>query len=284
MVLVDFLELSNASTAPFPGFDISVRGLASDDVQDTDECPDDLLNLAFSSDAVCNPFSLSAVSDTQLVRAENQALLAARLAGASDDFSLAVANSSSSETNQSVLPHQFREAMYSALMTVMEERDEAHARMVAASVLHVHEMEQQKKAMRRQQAELESLKSRRDSEASSGNDGKGSGAALRRAEKEMQQDSEAELLSLCQQLAGEISARTSASLEAIRLKESRMVERENEAAERQALEEELRHTRELLAAERSKLERARRESRSWMQSFEEVVQVSDPESNGRSSD
>ena len=91
----------------------------------------------------------------------------------------------------------------------------------------------------------------------------------------MQQDSEAELLSLCQQLAGEISARTSASLEVIRLKESRKVERQNEAAERQAIEAELRRTRELLAAERSKLERSRRESRTWMQSYEEVVQVGD---------
>jgi uncharacterized protein YPO0396 len=159
--------------------------------------------------------------------------------------------------------------MYGALMTVMEERDEAHARMVAAGVLHVHEMDQQRKKVDRLQSELDALQSRQPSAGSSGSSNNVD--EIRRAARALQEESEAELLSLCQQLTTEIASRTSASLEIARLKESRRLERENELAERQALEDELKRTRELLAAERSKLERSRRESSTWKESYEEVL-------------
>jgi uncharacterized protein YPO0396 len=137
---------------------------------------------------------------------------------------------------------------------------------VAAGVLHVHEMDQQRKIVQRLQLEVEALKAR-----PAAGDSSDASDEVRRAARALQQDSEAELLSLCQQLASEISSRTSASLEIVRLKESRDLERENERAERQALEDELRRTRELLAAERAKLERSRRESSNWKESYEEVL-------------
>jgi len=256
-ILVDFLGLPNATSKAH-------RGLGRE-LPETDDYGESL-NSAI--DEARDPFALSAASDTQLVRAENKALLAGRLAGSSSNAALPAVNSivNQNELSQPV-SHQFREAMYSALMTVMEERDEAHARMVATTVLHVHEMEQQRKAMRRLSEEFDTFKRQRGSEPSAEH-----GRKQSRAEKQMQQDSEAELLSLCQQLASEISARTSASLEIVRLKESREAERANEAAERQSLEDELRRTQELLALERSKVERSRKESLRWMQSYEEVVQ------------
>lgn len=273
-MLVDFLSLpGNPSSVPHSSSEIdnNIKGLGNE-LHDTDECPKEILNDTFSGSR--DPFALSAASDTQLLRAENQALLAGHLAaGMNEDVSLSITNSSSGDLGQPSVgvSHQFRDAMYSALMTVMEERDEAHARMVAANVLHMHEIEQQKKATRRLSAELESLKARREAEHGISSNGRHSRHGAEKGS--MQQDSDAEIVSLCQQLAGEISARTSASLEVIRLKESRKAERENEASERQALEEELKRTREMLATERSKLERSRRESQTWMHSYEEVVEV-----------
>lgn len=214
----------------------------------------------------------------QLVRAENQSVLAERLAMTSGRKS--AMNTNSRIAGRVAVPfngpgsHRFREAMYGTLSKVMEERDEAQARMVAENVLHVHEMDQQRKIVQRLQLEVEALKASRlkaISGVDSSNHGGGGSDDVRRAARALQQESEAELLSLCQQLASEISSRTSASLEIARLKETRELERENERAERQALEDELRRTRELLAAERSKLERSRRESSNWKESYEEVL-------------
>jgi len=60
---------------------------------------------------------------------------------------------------QNAASSQYQEAMHSALMKAMEERDEAHARMVAANVLHVHETEQQKKKVALLAAQLEAAQS-----------------------------------------------------------------------------------------------------------------------------
>jgi hypothetical protein len=70
----------------------------------------------------------------------------------------------------------------------------------------------------------------------------------------MMQNSDEELIALCQQLSGEISARTSASLEIIRLKEGRSIERTHEASEKEALKDELKRVKERLALEQSKAE------------------------------
>ena len=46
-------------------------------------------------------------------------------------------------------------AMHEALMKVMAERDEAHAQLVSASVLHAHNLEQERKKVERLEAKLE---------------------------------------------------------------------------------------------------------------------------------
>jgi hypothetical protein len=170
--------------------------------------------------------------------------------------------------------NQFREALHRALQKVMEERDEVHARLVQAGVLHTHEKEQHVRKIRHLSSQLETMKRSGalnvplfglDKEK------KDADEALRKLEREMKQDSDAELLSLCQQLAGEISARTSASLEIVRLKEMRNIEREHEAMQKKAMEEEILHLKHQLAHERRKATLARQESGKWEQSFKEVV-------------
>jgi hypothetical protein len=64
------------------------------------------------------------------------------------------------------------------------------------------------------------------------------------------------MVALCHQLAGEISAKTSNALEISRLKETREIQRQSEAAEKQALKEELKRVKALLAEE----QRQRKES------------------------
>jgi hypothetical protein len=252
--LVDFLSIKDFSTM-----------LLQSEIETTFE-RSDLSNDLSDHDLM----ALSDAAIKQLVRAESQSVLAERLAMTSSRKSsmMNADNGTSGTADLSHGPgsHRFREAMYGTLAKVMEERDEAQARMVAAGVLHVHEMDQQRKIVQRLQLEVEALKAR-----PAAGDSSDASDEVRRAARALQQDSEAELLSLCQQLASEISSRTSASLEIVRLKESRDLERENERAERQALEDELRRTRELLAGERAKLERSRRESSNWKESYEEVL-------------
>jgi hypothetical protein len=214
-----------------------------------------------------DPFSLAAMSEGRLVHAENQALLAERL------MALRARNNCLTDTTIVYQPtsRHFREAMYTSLMQVMEERDEAHARMVASDVIHVHELEQQKKEAQRIQSRLLKSVAQAQSKSSSGNKVVPDVHSILH-EKEMRLSSDAELASICQQLSTEIASRSSKSLEVLRLKESRKVERENEEAERQKLEEELNRTRALLANEKAKLERSEQEMLSWKQSYEAAIQ------------
>ena len=85
---------------------------------------------------------------------------------------------------------------------------------------------------------------------------------------EMQQNSDAEIIALCEQLSGEISSRTQAALEVIRLKESRAVERKHEAEEKDALRDELMRVREMLDKEQKKAQEAQQEADRWKQYHE----------------
>jgi hypothetical protein len=252
--LVEFLDLT--------GFDTDLPGSELKASFDTCLKADEIYGQ--------NLVTLSEGTMQQLVRVENQSALAARLAWSRGRKVAYDARSLRVPIIYQPSSHHFREAMYGALATVMEERDEAHAQMVAAGVLHAHEMDQQQKKVERLRSELDALQSRQ-SPAAGSSDSSNNVDEIRRTARALQEESEAELMSLCQQLTTEISSRTSASLEIARLKECRRLEKENELAERKALEDELKRTRELLAAERSKLERSRRESSSWKVSYEEVL-------------
>lgn len=156
----------------------------------------------------------------------------------------------------------FHEAVHTVLMQVMAERDESHARMVAAGVLHLHEVEQLRKQVTRLTAQLE---------AGTSGDPEGE-ARVQTLKREMQQDSDMELVSLCQQLAGEISSKTNASLEVLRLKESREIERTTEDAEKKALAKQAQDATEALSKERTRAEKAEAELEHWKASYVNLVE------------
>jgi hypothetical protein len=185
----------------------------------------------------------------------------------------------------SEITENLHEAMHGALMNVMTERDESHAQLIAASVLHMHEMERERKKVNNLTEQLAATQRLVRAQQNAGgnaffadktpivrenDDMKGKMSEIH---QKMIQSSEEEMLALCQQLAGEISAKTSASLEIIRLKESRNIERENERAEKEALKNELKRYKELLAAEEQKANEARLEALAWKQSCEEATKT-----------
>lgn len=253
-MLVDFLRLKEASSDPVDEFCTPPNSHAATGINYDGQQGQYL--------------ALSASAAARLVRAESQVLLAERIAG--ED----VKSPDHPVLGGPVIPapqvsYHFRESMHNALMSVMEERDEAHARLIAAGVLHIHEMEQQRKTINRLAQELSEAKLLTENTTSKVDH------RMRRSNivQDMQQDSEAELVSLCQQLASEIAARTSAGLEILRLKEGRKIEREQEASERLALMAELEKTRELLSAERARCAESCAESKRWRQSYQKVVEM-----------
>lgn len=171
----------------------------------------------------------------------------------------------------------FKAAMHEALMKIMTERDESHAQLIAACVLHVHEIEQERKRIDRLNEQLKAahaLAKAAELQNVTGNFFADRSLVVEKTRESMKgkmsaiqeqtiQNAEQDMLNLCQQLAREISAKTSASLEIIRLKESRKIELENEQAEKAALQEELKRCKELLASQERKAEEARHEAEAW---------------------
>ena len=90
----------------------------------------------------------------------------------------------------------------------------------------------------------------------------------RKNDNQMMQDNETELLSLCRQLSSEIAGKTSASLELTRLQESYKLERENEAAEKTKLKEQINSYEKLLLKEKAKCEEAKKEALYWKHIYE----------------
>ncbi|CAB9500363.1 expressed unknown protein [Seminavis robusta] len=220
----------------------------------------------------------------ELVLAEQNGRLATNLLD-----SLSTINESSGQVTflEPLLPNHvtenLQEAMHAALMKVMAERDEAHAQLVSASVLHAHTLEQEKKKVQRLTAKLDlakanNLKQHQGPMAPIGplfgdrrkriQEEQEEREKLLKIELSMQQNADAEIVALCNQLSGEIAARTQAALEVIRLKESRKIERQHEAEEKQALREELGRLKERLAMEEQKVQEAQREKERWQQYYE----------------
>lgn len=204
------------------------------------------------TDASRDMLAMSSVCQTELHRLENNLRLAPNNDSSASTETLPSTSRRSSTFHEPLLPaavmEDLHEAIHMALMKVMAERDEAHAQLIAANVLHVHEMEQERKKADHLAKQLEVaqklLRSANGGPLNFGNDNDKPEVNLKRYQDQMTQNVEAELLSLCQQLAGEISARTAAELEIIRLKESRKLERDGELAEKQALRNELKRVKE----------------------------------------
>jgi hypothetical protein len=176
---------------------------------------------------------------------------------------------------------RFQEAMHEALMNVMSERDEAHARLISANVLHIHELEQEKRKNERLRIEMqvseEAAKLRRPLNVANlfakFDDAKTKQleAKLQSFEQILKTNSDDEMASLSQQLAVEISTKTAHALEIARLKETMEITNANRGAEKDALKEELRRLKQLLLKEQENREMADQEAGHWKSSYEHLA-------------
>lgn len=153
-----------------------------------------------------------------------------------------------------------------ALMKAMAERDEATGKLLSSNILHMHEVEAVKRKNKLLEFELEvvkhSTKIKQQPPNVSQLFGTLRGEAVPNPADEVQKRLESKLnilklennddmiFALSQQIADEIRTKTMYASEIERLKESRIIEKEREAAELKALREELKETKELLASEK----------------------------------
>eukprot|EP00934_Nitzschia_sp_Nitz4_P008098 Nitzschia sp. Nitz4//scaffold135_size62275//54221//61276//NITZ4_006357-RA/size62275-snap-gene-0.60-mRNA-1//-1//CDS//3329535584//8088//frame0 len=176
------------------------------------------------------------------------------------------------------LGEQVRSALHSALVDAMAERDEAHAQLIASNVLHVHEMEQERRKTERMKIEKalqeEAWKLRQPNvgnffqNLSDDKQRRQLEARLQNFERILSRNSDEELATICQQLAGEISTKTAHALEISRMKQTRKMERNNEESEKEALRAELERTKLELAEKMTLLESKSREAAKWKEAFE----------------
>eukprot|EP00563_Minutocellus_polymorphus_P004727 CAMPEP_0181037496 /NCGR_PEP_ID=MMETSP1070-20121207/9433_1 /TAXON_ID=265543 /ORGANISM="Minutocellus polymorphus, Strain NH13" /LENGTH=182 /DNA_ID=CAMNT_0023115217 /DNA_START=115 /DNA_END=663 /DNA_ORIENTATION=- len=164
--------------------------------------------------------------------------------------------------------------MHKALIVAMADRDEAHAQLVASSVLHVHEMETERKKNDRLTRKLviaEKLNAEGSGAGGSFFLGSDEVAQKHNMSANAMQSSDEELLAMCQQLSSEIKSKTAASLEIVRLKESHKIKRETEKTRRDEMQNEIDALKQQLATERLKRAEAEESAKKWQQSFYEAV-------------
>lgn len=169
--------------------------------------------------------------------------------------------------------------MHKAIVASMTERDEIHAQLIASKVLHDHVLQKERVQSERLKYRCLSLEKHIDGGATASNaffvgNNVVSREQKRKVVNEMVQDSEAELLGLCKQLASEISGRTAASLEVIRLKESHAIELEMQKAERRMLEEEVEKLKGDLEEEKRKKDQIFHDMECYRKMYEELISKS----------
>ena len=172
--------------------------------------------------------------------------------------------------------NQVSDGTYSVLNEMMQERDEAQSRLTLADILHRQEKDELNLRVNDLKSQLETTKGSQNVQGDKNLNGDKSvsatNAQYHHVANRAMYDSDLELQSLCQQLAGEISARTAADLSLLRMKESRKLEQELEASERQALQDEVVKLREMVQQMSAQENEIKRESRMWRESFEALVQ------------
>jgi len=226
-----------------------------------------------------NLHSLISQCQTELARASRQALLASSLSSSAQRAFVTEksgAESSLQTSSGGTKVNALHEAMHQALISAKAERDEAHSQLIASSVLHVSEMEDERKkndSLTRKLVIAEKL----NAEAGAGGSfflGSDEVAQKQNISSGAMHSSDEELLAMCRQLSNEIAEKTNAALEIVRLKESHKIERNTERARRFEMEKEMEELKQQLAIERSKRESAEKQACRWKQSFDEAVSSS----------
>ena len=169
------------------------------------------------------------------------------------------------------------DAMHKALVSAMTDRDEAHSQLVASSVLHVAEMEEERKKNDRLTRKLV-VAEKLNAEAGAGGSfflGNDEIAQKHHISANAMQSSDEELLAMCRQLSNEIAEKTNASLEIVRLKESHKIERDAEKARRKEMQNEIDELKRQLAAEKTKRIESEKQADKWKHSFEKSISSDD---------
>lgn len=158
-----------------------------------------------------------------------------------------------------------------SMMNTLAERDEAHAHLIGANVMHIHSLEKERK--KNERMEIDATLRQRIAKLQLEEDmmhpnitnffGRPDDKITRMRNQIFSEidkvrqlirsdDGEAEMAQLCHQLAAEISTKTSYALEIERMKQNVETEKQIQAAEKKSMEDELKRLKDLLAKERSK--------------------------------
>jgi hypothetical protein len=185
------------------------------------------------------------------------------------------------------LTNILHDSIHDVLLHVMAERDEAHAQLIGANVMHIHSLERERKKNEKLSAEVqmreELAKIQAKEDLNQPNlailfGGKPDDRmAKMRKEVDLKieafhqvyrshSSTEEEMTQLCTQLANEIATKTSYALEIERLKDLKRTE----ADERSALREELKRVKEMLAAEEKHKWEAKKEADQWKAMYESM--------------
>jgi hypothetical protein len=183
------------------------------------------------------------------------------------------------------LTHLLHDAIHDVLIHVMAERDEAHAQLIGANVMHIHSLERERKKNEKLAAEVQMREELAKIQAKQDLNQPNlailfSGLpddrmAKMRKEVDLKIEAlhqvyrshastEEEMTQLCCQLAHEIATKTSYALEIERLKNVKGTE----ADERIALQEELKRVKERLALEEKEKREAMKEADKWKAKYE----------------
>jgi len=186
------------------------------------------------------------------------------------------------------LTDYIHKSFHEALMKVTAERDEAHAQLVGANVMHTHSLERERKKNERLEVDATLRQSivrlQLQEDLQHPNIANFFGKPDEKVERMRNQifseidkvrklirniDGDVEMIQLCSQLADEISTRTSHALEIERLKQINELERKTQATEKESVEDELRRVKELLKIQRRKNTELYTETVHWRALYEE---------------
>lgn len=204
------------------------------------------------------------ICESELTNAESKIMLAKKMAEirGSKTPSLDRLNFQSFDFRN----ENFGNSLQRALLDVMKERDEAKAKLVSIEVCRSSQRERYSRhaAVLSNELYLAKLNSSSNAPVSQGSSSN--------INESMFQDADTEVVTLCQQLAGEISARTTSELEIIRLKETHSLYKKSQEKEKQRLNNEIATLRSQLEVERRKVEATERDYELWKKSFETAFQ------------
>jgi hypothetical protein len=263
--LVEFLKLSDSSINQARVIGL---GLAKASNVNQISRATTTINARASSSFGMDIFRMLSLCETDTLIVKNQISMVAGLQEKQDkrveSSNLSPHSGVSVPTNAmlSLSSYQFRDALYSALKDVLRERDEIHSRLVRSELLHMNETEELRRNISDLSIKIQSLKNDKVVEVEQTSDiSEDKNSMSQRLDSKSSYNSDSELQSLCQQLSGEIIARTAAEMEVLRLNESRIIEQKQDATDKQVLEKEVMRLKEALLQKDALLEQAQQENR-----------------------